>query len=104
MSDREQFKELNSQLNREVAAYESSAQSGAHTLGSYSGAYDPSSTVEADALSHSHVVGGSSNFTLDDSRDGRRARVLEATLARLAREEREIEDMCGSAGKQASST
>ncbi|KZT38178.1 WLM-domain-containing protein [Sistotremastrum suecicum HHB10207 ss-3] len=98
------FKELNSQLNREVAAYETSVQKESHTLGSYSGAYDPSSSIEADALSHSHVLGGPSNASLDDSRDARRARVLEATLARLAREEKEIEDMCGSAGKQSSSS
>ncbi|KIJ55533.1 hypothetical protein M422DRAFT_774532 [Sphaerobolus stellatus SS14] len=96
------FKSLNSQLNREVAEFERAALEGSHTLGGGSGMYE----VEADAhglISGSYVLGGGSTTTPDSSEE-RRRRVLEAAAARLRREEEEIEGMCGSAGPQATSS
>lgn len=92
-----QFKALNSQLNREVAEFERAKASGTHYLSEPG--YEPSSHLEAEAImatSYSNVLGGSgaSSF-LDDSREGRRQRVLDATMARLRKEEEEIEDHCG---------
>ncbi|KAH7106130.1 WLM-domain-containing protein [Auriculariales sp. MPI-PUGE-AT-0066] len=87
------FKALNSQLNREVAEFERSQAEGTHHLGGGSGDtfYDPS--IEADAY-----AGGS--YTLGT----RRLRAVEAATRRLRQKEEEIEDMCGSAStKEAAS-
>ena len=89
-----QFKELNSRLNREVAEYEQHT----HTLDSsshYSGA--PSSELEAEA--HAYVLGGSgaTPAVADESVAERRRRVLDATMARLRKEEEELEASCGTA-------
>ncbi|KIP05548.1 hypothetical protein PHLGIDRAFT_74106 [Phlebiopsis gigantea 11061_1 CR5-6] len=91
------FKELNSQLNREVAGFERSAAEGAHQLRSSTGAYEP---LEADAHM-GHVLGGSSTGAAQDSREERRRRMLEATMSRLRREEEELEQSCGTAGPAA---
>ncbi|KAF9072086.1 WLM domain-containing protein [Rhodocollybia butyracea] len=95
------FKELNSLLNREVAEYESSVRAGTNVLG-YSGeVYEPSAQLEAD--SYSRVLGsvsGSAALLQGDSED-RRRRVLEAAERRLRTEEEEMEDSCGTAGRSA---
>jgi hypothetical protein len=89
-----QFKELNSLLNRQVAEYEASVKNGTHSLSVYSGPeYEPS--LEAEVLKSGFTLGGSSSTVMDDTAEARRDRVLKATLARLARDEKEIEDMCG---------
>ncbi|KAK0466834.1 WLM-domain-containing protein [Desarmillaria tabescens] len=67
------FKELNSKLNRE-----------------------PSSELEAEA--RIQVLGGSGSFNRDESNEERRRRLLDATMARLRKEEQEMEDSCGTAG------
>ncbi|KAF7293240.1 Zinc metalloproteinase [Mycena chlorophos] len=96
----ENFKRLNSQLNREVAEFERAAKEGAHRLLG-GDVYEPD---EAEALAlTSHVLGGgegNSNLELD-SVDERRRRVLEAALGRLKRQEQELEDSCGTAGAAA---
>ncbi|KAJ3763799.1 WLM-domain-containing protein [Lentinula raphanica] len=75
------FKELNSLLNREVAEYESRVKTGTNVLG-YSGeVYEPS--VEDSCL---QTVGGSESSAvslLEDSAEDRRRRILEAVEKRL---------------------
>ncbi|KNZ75166.1 Ubiquitin and WLM domain-containing protein [Termitomyces sp. J132] len=72
------FKELNSKLNREVAEFERAAANGTHYLSEVEDTYQPSSELEAEA--HSYILGG---------------RVLEATMARLHKEDEELEKSCG---------
>ncbi|PVG02081.1 WLM-domain-containing protein [Serendipita vermifera] len=95
------FKKLNSRLNREVAEYERHMKDNTHTLAGP--AYMPTSAgAEMMAEATAHVLGGasaagtSSNMTAAE----RRAQILEATLKRLQAEEQQIEDMCGSAPHQ----
>ncbi|KAF8147765.1 WLM domain-containing protein [Mycena galopus ATCC 62051] len=89
------FKELNSQLNREVAEFERAAAEGTHRL--HAGdMYEPEA-LENDALT-SHVLGGSSRSNNSDSVEDRRRRMLEAALSRLQKEEEELENSCGTAG------
>ncbi|KAJ4475090.1 WLM-domain-containing protein [Lentinula aciculospora] len=92
------FKELNSLLNREVTDYDASVKAGTNVLG-YSGeAYEPS-----EAQSRSQVLGGGSNAVslLNDSTEDRRRRALEAAERRLRQEEEEMENSCGTAGRSA---
>ena len=60
--------------------------------------YEPSLEHEAEA--HAHILGGSGihSIPLNESRDERRRRVLEATMSRLHKEEEELEQSCGTAG------
>ncbi|ETW78704.1 glycoside hydrolase family 35 protein [Heterobasidion irregulare TC 32-1] len=95
------FKELNSQLNREVVAFERAKKEGTHTLVDGLGGYEPSSELEAEA--RTYVLGGSGiapsgNETVED----RRRRMLEATMNRLRKEEEELEHSCGTAAGPAS--
>ncbi|KAJ7471930.1 WLM-domain-containing protein [Mycena latifolia] len=89
------FKELNSQLNREVAEFERAAAEGTHRLQS-GDMYEPEALENA-ALT-SHVLGGSSLSRNIDSVEERRRRMLEAALNRLQKEEEELEHSCGTAG------
>jgi len=92
------FKELNSRLNREVTEFEQSS----HVLGD-SGGYHPSSELEAEA--RAFVLGGPGVApSRDESVDERRRRVLEATMTRLRKEEEELERSCGTAPPGSSST
>jgi len=98
------FKELNSTLNRQVAEFERAAAAGTHHLGGTDDVYEPASELEAEA--HAHVLGGGavssgSGVLDDDSREERRRRVLEATMSRLRKEEEELEQSCGTAGPSA---
>lgn len=92
------FKELNSKLNREVAEFERLAVEGTHTLsGSFPGdVYMPPSEVGADT---GYVLGKDSEpsgSTVDESMEERRRKVLEATMNRLRKEEEEeLEHCCG---------
>ncbi|KAK7056496.1 hypothetical protein VNI00_003052 [Paramarasmius palmivorus] len=91
------FKELNSQLNREVAEYERSSSAGTHALvDDFADAYEPSAEAEAEA--RAYVLGGAAGNIQSDSVDDRRRRVLDATLSRLRKEDKEVEDSCGTAG------
>jgi len=94
----ENFKSLNSRLNREVAEFERSTKEGTHHL--YGGPgydlYQPSSELEAEA--QAYTLGGSSIGSTspgNDSPEERRRRLLEAALNRLRREEEDIEHSCG---------
>ncbi|KAG6850665.1 hypothetical protein H0H93_010393 [Arthromyces matolae] len=81
------FKELNSKLNREVAEFERSVAEGTHYLSQPGDTYLPSSSdLEMEAQSYM--------FT-DDSRDEMRSRILQATMARLRKEEEDLENSCG---------
>ncbi|KAK7028321.1 zinc metallo proteinase [Favolaschia claudopus] len=89
------FKELNSQLNREVAEFERAAAEGTHRL--HAGdLYEPEA-LENEALT-SHVLGGTPLSSRNDSVEDRRRRILEAALGRLQKEEEELESSCGTAG------
>lgn len=90
------FKELNSQLNREVAEFEAAAGAGTHTLSDLRDTYQPSPNEEVEALIH--VLGGTGLRDSDTTED-RRKRVLEAATARLRNEE-ELERSCGTSGPQ----
>ncbi|KAF5379623.1 hypothetical protein D9757_009221 [Collybiopsis confluens] len=101
------FKELNSLLNREVAAYESSVQSGTNVLGYSGDVYEGPSMTQLDSFSQ--VLGGTSTTSagstamslLADSAEDRRGRALEAAEKRLRQEEEEMESSCGTAGRSA---
>jgi len=83
------FKELDSQLNKEVAEYELSLDRGTHRLvdGDY---YEPDS---------SSGVSGTSDSPLPEfEREERRQRMLAAALNRLRTEEEELEQSCGTSG------
>lgn len=69
-----EFKVLNSQLNREVEAFERMQARGAYVLSSEP-MYDPGD--------------------VDEEREERRIRVLRATEARLARLDRNMDAHCG---------
>jgi len=93
------FKELNSKLNKEVAEFERSVKEGTHSLMADRDVYEPS--LELEPAAHTHVLGGFGN-SLDESREDRRRKVLEATMSRLRKEEEELEQSCGTAGPSAS--
>ncbi|KAF9454356.1 WLM-domain-containing protein [Macrolepiota fuliginosa MF-IS2] len=100
----ENFKELNSKLNREVTEFERARATGTHYLTSSAdphGIYQPASELEAQA----YVLGGSSQSTpvVGESREAMRRRVLEATMNRLRKEEEELELSCGT-GKDVSTS
>ncbi|KAG8835590.1 hypothetical protein FRC17_002182 [Serendipita sp. 399] len=94
------FKALNSRLNREVAEFERQLRESTHTLMGSGPVYTPTNAEsEMMAEATSHVLGGGSSLPGDNATltpAERRARVLEATLKRLQAEEQHIEDMCGS--------
>ncbi|KAF8586460.1 WLM-domain-containing protein [Ramaria rubella] len=101
------FKTLNSQLNREVAEFEREALQGSHSLNGSGATYEPDLDPEGQTglSGGSYVLGGdSTTVTTTDTREERRRRILEATAARLLREEQTIEDMCGSAGPATTNT
>ncbi|KAL6309347.1 WLM-domain-containing protein [Sparassis latifolia] len=92
------FKELNSQLSREIVDFERAAAEGTHSLGDE--AYTSSSYLEAEAQAYlasegPHILGGSSEYPGDESRERRRRRVLQAAIIRLRKEEEELERQCG---------
>ncbi|TFY68846.1 hypothetical protein EVJ58_g763 [Rhodofomes roseus] len=97
------FKEMNSRLNREVAEFERAAAEGTHHLTGSGDAYQPTSELEAEA--QTYILGGGQQ-TLgvsvpivadDESREERRRRLLDATMKRLQKEEEELEERCGTA-------
>lgn len=99
-----QFKELNSQLNREVAEFERAQREGTHYLTQGGDFYEPSSELEAEA--QAHILGGVASSTgpaFDESREERRRRLLDATMARLRKEDEELEHSCGTSGSAARS-
>ncbi|KAF7291497.1 Zinc metalloproteinase [Mycena kentingensis (nom. inval.)] len=93
----EGFKQLNSQLNREVAEFERAAKEGAHRL--FAG--EVYEGEDEDAELTAHILGGSSSGLEGDSVDDRRRRVLAAALSRIKREEERLEESCGTAGPAA---
>jgi hypothetical protein len=93
------FKQLNSQLNREIAQFERDQKRGTHSFNEGE-VYEPE--IEAygarsQLIGGSNVLGGSAGGHAADSREERRLRVLQATLARIQKEEKDIEDRCGNA-------
>ncbi|KJA23483.1 hypothetical protein HYPSUDRAFT_54229 [Hypholoma sublateritium FD-334 SS-4] len=94
----ENFKSLNSKLNREVAEFEKANVQGTHYLSGGPGGdfYQPSSDLEAEA--RAYTLGSSSagsSSSVEETQEERRQRILEATMARLSKEEEEIEHSCG---------
>ncbi|KAI6164465.1 WLM-domain-containing protein [Pisolithus thermaeus] len=86
------FKELNSRLNREVAEFEAAQAHGTHYLVDVRGTYQPSSNEEGEAFVR--VLGGNSTLPSDSIED-RRRRALEAATSRLKKQEEELEQSCG---------
>ena len=76
--------------------YEQSVRAGSHTL-SGSMAHDVrSANIEREAAVNAFALGGGiASTSVNESREERRRRVLEATIFRLEQEEKEIEDRCG---------
>lgn len=98
------FKKMNSQLNREVSDFERAAREGAHRLGGDVPVYTPSS-LDVESEAHEFVLGNASGQpreTLNNTVEERRSRALEAAVSRLRLEEAEVENSCGTAGLQAS--
>ncbi|RDX51227.1 WLM-domain-containing protein [Lentinus brumalis] len=97
------FKELNSTLNKEVAEFERAQAAGTHFLND-PGFEAPQSALEAEAqayvLGGSQVLGGASTSSATDSPEERRRKVLEATMNRLRKEEQELEDRCGTSAPE----
>jgi len=87
-----QFKELNSQLNKEVAEYELSSVRGTHRLVDRD-FYDP------EPPGTGYTLGGTLDPSLPEfAREERRQRMLAAALSRLQTEEEEMEQSCGTSG------
>ncbi|KAI0730631.1 WLM-domain-containing protein [Earliella scabrosa] len=95
------FKELNSTLNKEVAEFERAQAAGTHHLTS-PGFDSPHSALEAEAQEYAvrgtYTLGGTTSTSASDSPEERRRKVLEATMNRLRKEEQELEDRCGTTG------
>lgn len=93
------FKILNSRLNSEVDAYERSVREGTHVLGG-TDVYEPQGALgEVGAGKYgggSYVLGGAPSAT-SEPLEQRRQRIREATEARLARLDQEIDEGCGDA-------
>ncbi|KAI0675850.1 WLM-domain-containing protein [Trametes maxima] len=95
------FKELNSTLNREVAEFERAQAAGTHHL-TAEGFDSPYSALEAEAQAYvlgggPQTLGGTGSTSLNESPEERRRRVLAATVRRLQKEEEELEQRCGTA-------
>jgi len=92
------FKELNSRLNREVLEFERRVRDGTHTLRD-DDVYEPPATgIEPELEAQVHVLGGSGPAPAsDESVEERRHRLLEAVMSRLEEQEQEIEISCGTA-------
>ncbi|KAF9048273.1 WLM-domain-containing protein [Hymenopellis radicata] len=77
------FKTLNSQLNKEVDEFEGARTAGTHSLNDVNEEYMPSSELEAEAVAQ--VLGGTGSSPVDpnESAEDRRRRVLAATMARF---------------------
>ncbi|KAJ1306627.1 hypothetical protein OPQ81_007623 [Rhizoctonia solani] len=89
------FKTLNSRLNREVSEYEQSVRAGSHTLSGITPNDDRFTNIEREAAVNAFVLGdGTDSTPTNESREERRRRILEATISRLEQEEKEIEDRC----------
>jgi hypothetical protein len=85
---------LNSKLNREILEFERSVAAGTHRLLGDSEVYEPISELEVEA--HVHILGGNNMpSVVNESREERRRKLLEATMLRLQREEEELENNCG---------
>ncbi|KAI0091495.1 WLM-domain-containing protein [Irpex rosettiformis] len=92
------FKELNSKLNREVLEFERSVTNGTHTLsGLPSDIYQPSS--EQEAYAQSYILGGSA--PVEGTIDERRQLMLQAAMKRLQKDEEDLENSCGTSGPSA---
>lgn len=92
------FKELNSQLNREVIEHERTLKANTHTLSESDPAFSSSypSTSELEREPTTFVLGGQGGAARgNEGVEERRRRVLEATMARLKKEEEELEGACG---------
>ncbi|EGN97036.1 hypothetical protein SERLA73DRAFT_185329 [Serpula lacrymans var. lacrymans S7.3] len=79
------FKELNSKLNREVVEFETSVAEGTYSLLGDGDLYEPSSRLEAEA--RAYVLGGDtqalSGSHMHDGVEERRRRILRAATSRL---------------------
>ncbi|KAL5513384.1 hypothetical protein ACEPAH_3783 [Sanghuangporus vaninii] len=100
------FKALNSQLNKDVVDFERSQREGAHTLLGTGPIYSPSGASspslfapELESEAQAYILGGSPpSGPVSDTREERRRRALEAAISRLRKEEEELEHSCGTAG------
>ena len=83
-----QFKELNSQLNREVAAFERARREGAHTLVDLGDTWqqDPELEAQVEAgeaeFERTAYVLGTEESHENETAEERRKRILDATLKR----------------------
>ncbi|KAF8315397.1 WLM-domain-containing protein [Clavulina sp. PMI_390] len=89
------FKELNSQLNREVASYEAAARTGSNILGGETFAQQDY-TTEPETTGGSFVLGGARASETPMTLEERRERAVGAAMRRLEEQEKEIEEACAS--------
>lgn len=90
------FKALNSQLNREVAEFEAAARAGTHTLGGYNAGPEIGEDAPASGSGGGAYVlgGGSGDGALSLTPEERRAKAVEAAMKRLEESEAEMEERC----------
>lgn len=91
------FKTLNSQLNREVNEYEAAVKEGTNSLSGIIGEYEPgagetSSVSSSGLVGGVNVLGGTSSAPL--SVGERRRRIVDAAMRRFEEQEAEIEARC----------
>ncbi|KDN53152.1 WLM-domain-containing protein, partial [Tilletiaria anomala UBC 951] len=89
-----EFKELNSLLNAQLAAFERAQRDGSHLL-SVDEVYEP----ESGGRSSGRQVGMFGQTREEEEREERRLRILRATEERLSQMEHDIELGCGSTRK-----
>lgn len=94
------FKTLNSRLNKDVADFERAQREGAHTLSGTGDVYTPTApTPDLESEAQAYILGGLSPAgPISDTREERRRRALDAAINRLRKEEEELEQSCGTAG------
>ena len=79
-----------------MVQFEHGAAAGTHYLSGTGDAYEPASELVAEA--HVHILGRDHiplGAALNESREERRKRLLEAAMIRLRKEEEELDNSCG---------
>lgn len=91
------FKNMNSLLNKEVAQYEATVKAGTHTLIDTASVYPGSAASLQEnfvggMIGGTNILGGES--TAPSTAEERRALMVQAAMRRFEEEESEIEDRC----------
>jgi len=91
------FKILNSQLNREVAQFEAAVREGTHTLMGSGAVHEPTAASDSSVdglIGGTNILGGGGESSTLLTIEERRRRTVEAAMKRYEEQEKEIEDRC----------